>query len=89
MLRWTMLVLHAQRPFTRGDAYYTSQLAAGIRFFQNYYGGELIEELRALLHAHHWGGAARDLLVLMRYYPRGIVERLARRARAAVGLARS
>jgi glycosyltransferase involved in cell wall biosynthesis len=89
MLRSTMEVLHAQRPFVRGNAYYESQLAEGVRFFQDYYGGELVGEVRSLLHAHAWLGALRGTLVLVRYYPRGVVERAVRRARAALWLALS
>ena len=87
MLRSTMVVLHAQRPFARDNAFYTSQLEGGIRFFQDYYGGELIGELRSLVHARAWLRALRGTLVLARYYPRGIIRRVARRARAAASLA--
>jgi glycosyltransferase involved in cell wall biosynthesis len=89
MLRCTMIVLHAQRPFARDNAFYASQLANGIRFFQDYYGGELIDEIRSLVHAHAWLRALRGTLVLVRYYPRGIIERIARRARASTWLASS
>ena len=89
MLRCTMKVLHAQRPFTRHNSFYGSQLAEGIRFFQDYYGSELIGEIRSLIHAHAWPRAMRAMLVLARYYPRGIVERVARRARSALRFARS
>lgn len=89
MLRSTVKVLRAQRPFVRGNGYYESQLAEGIRFFQDYYGGELVGEIRSLIHAHAWLGALRGMLVLARFYPRGVVERAARRARAALKVAHS
>jgi glycosyltransferase involved in cell wall biosynthesis len=88
MLRCTMKVLHAERPFTRGNTFYESQLALGIRFFQDYYGGQLIGEIRSLIHEQAWLRAMRAMLVLARYYPRGIVERVARRARSAIRFAR-
>ena len=84
MLRSTMAVLHAQRPFVGGNAFYESQLARGIRFFQDYYGGELIGEVRSLIHAHDWKRALRGMVVLVRYYPSGVAERVARRAAAAL-----
>jgi glycosyltransferase involved in cell wall biosynthesis len=88
MLRSTMRVLHAQRRFTRGNKFYESQLAEGIRFFQDYYGGELVGEVRSLLREHQWLGALRGMVLLLRYYPRGIGERLSRRARSALRQAR-
>jgi glycosyltransferase involved in cell wall biosynthesis len=86
MLRSTIAVLHSQRPFTRGNPYYESQLAEGIRFFQDYYGGELVGEVRSLIRGHAWLAAIRGTYVLARYYPRGIAERVVRRARAALRL---
>lgn len=89
MLRSTTQVLRAQRPFTRGNDFYESQLAEGIRFFQDYYGGELVGDVRSRLRAHDWTGAVRGAVVLVRYYPRGIAERIARRARSALRFALS
>jgi glycosyltransferase involved in cell wall biosynthesis len=86
MLRSTMVVLHAQRPFTRGNPYYESQLAEGIRFFQDYYGGELVGEIRSLIRDRAWLAALRGTFVLAHYYPRGIAERVVRRVRAALRL---
>jgi glycosyltransferase involved in cell wall biosynthesis len=87
MLRSTVRVLRAQRRFARGNAFYESQLAEGTRFFQDYYGGELVGEVRALLREHRWLAALRGMVLLLRYYPRGIAERLVRRARTALRLA--
>ena len=87
MLRSTVRVLHAQRRFARGNTLYKSQLAEGTRFFQDYYGGELVGEVRALLHERRWTAALRGMGVLLRYYPRGVVERLIRRARTALRVA--
>jgi glycosyltransferase involved in cell wall biosynthesis len=89
MLRSTMRVLRAQRRFVRGNAFYESQLAQGTRFFQDYYGGELVGEVRSLLRQHRWLGALRGTVLLLRHYPRGIGERLLRRARTALRLAHS
>jgi glycosyltransferase involved in cell wall biosynthesis len=83
MLRSTMRVLRAQRRFTRGNAFYESQLTEGTRFFQDYYGGELIAAVRTRLHEHRWLAALRGMVLLLRYYPRGVLERLLRRARTA------
>jgi glycosyltransferase involved in cell wall biosynthesis len=87
MLRSTVRVLRAQRRFARGNAFYESQLVEGTRFFQDYYGGELVGEVRALLREHRWLAALRGTVLLLRYYPRGIAERLLRRARTALRLA--
>jgi hypothetical protein len=87
MLRSTMRVLHSQRRFTHGNPFYESQLAEGTRFFQDYYGGELVSEVRSLLSRHRWLAALRGTALLLRYYPRGVGARLLRRARAALRLA--
>ncbi|HEX6534381.1 MAG TPA: glycosyltransferase [Gemmatimonadaceae bacterium] len=89
MLRATMRVLHAQWPYVRGDAVREAALRRGIRFFQDYYGGELIERVRALARAGAWAEAARSVGTLLRHYPRGIAERIARRTRAALRIAHS
>lgn len=84
MLRSTMRVLHAQWPYARGDAERAAALRAGIRFFQDYYGGELIGHTRALLDARDWRHAAPAALVLLRHYPRGLARRVASRTRNAL-----
>lgn len=88
MLSSTMRVLHAQRRFARGNAFYATQLAEGIRFFQSYYGGELVGQVRSLLREHRWPRALRGTLLLLRYYPGGIAERILQRARTALRPAR-
>jgi glycosyltransferase involved in cell wall biosynthesis len=87
MLRSTMRVLHAQHRCARGSEFYERQLAEGTRFFQDFYGGELISEVRALARRHRWLPALRGTIVLLRYYRRGIIERILRRARTAIPLA--
>jgi glycosyltransferase involved in cell wall biosynthesis len=87
MLRSTSRVLHQQRRFVRGNAFYERQLAEGTRFFQDFYGGELVSEVRALLRRHRWLAALRGMIVLLRFYPRGIIERIIQRARMVFHLA--
>jgi glycosyltransferase involved in cell wall biosynthesis len=87
MLTTTMRVLHAQWPYVRGDARRTAALRRGIRFFQDYYGGELIDHTRALARAGAWGRAAGAAAILLRHYPRGIITRIARRTRNALHIA--
>jgi glycosyltransferase involved in cell wall biosynthesis len=87
MLRSTLRVLRRQRRFARGNGFYERQLTAGTRFFQDFYGGELVSEVRALARRHRWLAALRGTIVLLRYYPRGIVERILRRARTALRVA--
>jgi glycosyltransferase involved in cell wall biosynthesis len=87
MLRSTIRVLHWQRPYVRGDVESEAALESGIRFFQDYYGGELIEQTRLFVHAGAWHRLPRRILVLLRYFPRGLVERGVRRAREALRLA--
>lgn len=81
MLASTMRVLRAQRPYVRGDARREAALRRGIRFFQDYYGGELIDHTRALARAGAWARAVGAAGTLLRHYPRGIAERVVRRTR--------
>ncbi len=87
MLRSTLRVLRQQRRFVRGNEFYERQLAEGTRFFQDFYGGELVSEVRALARRHRWLAALRGTIVLLRFYPRGIIERILQRARTAFHLA--
>lgn len=86
MLSSTMRVLGRQRRFARESEFYERQLAEGIRFFSDYYGGELVGEVRSRLHERRWLAALGGMILLLRYYRRGIGERLLRRARAAIPL---
>lgn len=84
MLRSTLTVLRAQRPYIRGSADDEAALESGLRFFQDYYGGELVIQTRDLLRDRAWHRALWRIVLLLRHYPRGIVERLARKTREAL-----
>ncbi len=42
-----------------------------VRHSREYFGGPLVEEVRAHMQKHEWQQAMRGLLVLLRYYPKG------------------
>lgn len=84
MLRSTLTVLRAQRPYIRGSEEDEAALESGFRFFQDYYGGELVIQTRGFLRDRAWHRALWRMAVLLRHYPRGIVERLARKTREAL-----
>ena len=87
MLRATLTVLRAQRPYVRGSPEDEAALESGLRFFQDYYGGELVMQTRGLLQDRAWHRAIWRIAVLLRHYPRGIAERVARRTREVLRLA--
>jgi glycosyltransferase involved in cell wall biosynthesis len=72
MLRSSSKVLRAQRKYLR-DAKQREAFASGIRFWQTFYGGRLIRELRS--SPRH---AIRDVPVLLRYYPWGLAVQMLR-----------
>jgi glycosyltransferase involved in cell wall biosynthesis len=73
MLRSTMDVLDAQRPYIRDRGRYRRAFEQGQRSWQGHYGEQLIEQLATQLRKpERWIQAGTMLAVLARYYPRGL-----------------
>ena len=84
MLRETLAVLRHQRPFLEGD---TASLAAyeeGWRMWQDFYGTQLVNEIRAHVAAREWRRAVRKAATLGRYHPRGLAHHAQQKVRVAV-----
>jgi hypothetical protein len=73
MLRATVAVMRAQRRHVRGHERYEEAHTIGLRGSKEYYGVPLADEVRDHVRKRKWKGALRRALVLLRYYPRGIV----------------
>src|SRR5215217_263451 len=73
MLRASVNVLRSQSKHVRGDKRLEEALRKGVRVHQDYYGGQLAYEARVHLRKREWKQAMRDMLMLLRYYPRVVV----------------
>ena len=81
MLRETLAVLREQRRFLEGDGASLEAYEDGWRRWQELYGSQLADEMRADMAAGNWTHAASRALVLARYAPRRAAEQAARTLR--------
>jgi hypothetical protein len=72
MLKATVAVLRRQRKHVRGYERYEKAWKTGLRGGKEYYGVPLADEARDHLQAREWRRALHDILILLRYYPRGL-----------------
>jgi glycosyltransferase involved in cell wall biosynthesis len=90
MLKYNMDALRSQRKRVKGDARYKAAYKAGERLWRDWHGAPVVDQVRSHLREGRWRRGLEGMLVLLRYYPRGILlvanrgverERLARRLR--------
>ncbi|HEX8089703.1 MAG TPA: hypothetical protein VF762_12660, partial [Blastocatellia bacterium] len=74
MLRTSVSVLRAQRPYVKGNPRYEEALEGGIKEMQSYYGEKLLRRVRDDLRAKDWLRASAGLSTLIRYYPKGLAK---------------
>lgn len=91
MLASALRALRRQRPFVRNHPVYGPAYADGRRFWREYYGSRLVEEIRAGIKTsevrHH---AVRGAAILFRHHPLEFFRQLGRKARRiALGIAGS
>ena len=72
MLSNSMAVLRSQRKHIKGHKQYKEAYKAGVRWEQGNYGYPLVEKVRAYLWKREWKQGLRGMLVLLRYYPKGL-----------------
>ena len=72
MLRETLAVLRAQRPFLEGDSASLAAYDEGWHNWQEFYGTLLVTEIRGDVRRYHWAEAFAKTLVLGRHHPRGL-----------------
>lgn len=72
MLRETLAVLRAQRPFLEGDLASLAAYEDGWRNWQEFYGTLLVTEIRSDVRRYRWAEAFAKTLVLGRHHPRGL-----------------
>jgi glycosyltransferase involved in cell wall biosynthesis len=73
MLSTSLAVLRKQRKYVKGNKQYEEAYGEGIRSRRGAHGDRLAEEVRNHLRGCEWKQALRGILVLLRYYPQGIM----------------
>jgi glycosyltransferase involved in cell wall biosynthesis len=90
MLKYDMAALRSQRKRVKEDARYKEAYKAGERLWRDWHGAPVVNQVRAHFQEGRWWQGLKGLLVLLRYYPQGILlvanwgverERVARRLR--------
>jgi glycosyltransferase involved in cell wall biosynthesis len=90
MLKYNMAALRSQRKRLKEDARYKEAYKAGERLWRDWHGAPVVNQVRAHLQEGRWRRGLEGMLVLLRYYPQGILlvanrgverERVARRLR--------
>jgi glycosyltransferase involved in cell wall biosynthesis len=71
MLKSALSVLQSQRKHIKGHKEHEKAYQTGIKFWQSLFGDPLVTELRGRLAHGEWRQAMREMLVLLRCYPRG------------------
>jgi hypothetical protein len=85
MLASALQVLERQWPYARKNAEYRRAYHAGRRFWREFYGGPLVEEIRAGIKTPHTRAQALwSAAVLLRHHPLEAFRQLGRKLRAMV-----
>lgn len=79
MLQESLTVLRRERPFIEGDPALLAAYYEGWRHWRDYYGSEVVEEIRAHIRAREWTRAARKSAVLGWLHPRGLAHHASRK----------
>jgi glycosyltransferase involved in cell wall biosynthesis len=72
MLSTALYVLRKQREHVKGNEQCEEAYEAGVRGRRGAHGDRLVDEVRTHIREREWKRALRGIVVLMRYYPRGI-----------------
>jgi glycosyltransferase involved in cell wall biosynthesis len=71
MLKSTLTVHSAQWPYVKGNKRYEQAYREGRRQWKDFYGGHLVEKVRAQVRTRNeWNQAMQGMKVLLRYHPR-------------------
>ena len=87
MLKSALQVLGREFQYVRGSKPAMEAYRQGKRYWQDYYGTKLIRALRHRIRAGAWTDVLRGGLVLLRYYPAGIIRKILKKARSIATLA--
>jgi glycosyltransferase involved in cell wall biosynthesis len=90
MLKYNMAALRSQRKRVKENPRYKAAYEAGERLWRDWHGAPVVNQVRSHLQEGSWRRGLEGMLVLLRYYPQGILlvanrgvkrERVARRLR--------
>ncbi len=84
MLRSTLRVLERQWPHARRRPEHRAAYAEGNRFWRDFYGDRVVEEIRTSLKTGRRRRALRWALALLRHHPRAVAVQLFRKLRNSV-----
>jgi glycosyltransferase involved in cell wall biosynthesis len=79
MLKSSLSVLGSQWKYVRANRQARVAYREGIENWQACYGDNLLKSLRSRAQAREWTQLAREVLVLLRHYPRGILSKLSKK----------
>ncbi len=74
MLPDVLAALRAQRQSLGGDKAQLAAYREGKRFWREYYGEPLVDQIRSSAAERSFGRALRDTTTLLRHYPRGVLK---------------
>jgi glycosyltransferase involved in cell wall biosynthesis len=83
MLRETLMVLRNQRPYVDGDPAAMAAYRDGWRYWQEFYGSHLADEIRVHARAGEWVPALQKAVTLGMLYPRALVHHTKQQKRRA------
>ena len=72
MLETALAVHRTQWKYAKDNDVYKVAYRAGVKYWQNWYGDQLVERMRARVHDEDWKGAEADVSSLRRLYPQGL-----------------
>jgi len=85
MLRESLTVLRRQRQFVTGDRQLEAAYRDGVRHWREYYGDELVNEIRADVRSRRWLTALRKGSTLARYHPAGMLHHAQKKVALTAG----
>ena len=85
MLRSSMDVLRSQWKYVRGNEQYEQAYKVGRRVLRRYYGAQLAYKILNHMRKREWKQTVQGMLVLLKYYPKGLAL-LSKRRRIAMRL---
>ncbi|HET9532657.1 MAG TPA: glycosyltransferase [Blastocatellia bacterium] len=79
MMKTILEVIRSQRAYVKGKKKYEDAYRIGIRFYQEYYGDQLMNQVRRHLRAREWGSIVGQSLAFLRHSPRGFIKHASRK----------
>jgi glycosyltransferase involved in cell wall biosynthesis len=85
MLRSALALYRSQWKYVEGKEQYERAHRSGVRLLQAHFGKKLVPQIWAHVRARAWRRASREMFLLLRHCPPGMLEHALKRIRAGVG----